>query len=88
MRTGILILKRLVLDWMALIYSVLTFDFTRFIAIIYAEIWILFSLIKIIKIRKNNHIIQLDNIYNKSIAIDYFIKRKKYFSQIDNNNSL
>ena len=85
---GILILKRLVLDWMALIYSVLTFDFTRFIAIIYAEIWILFSLIKIIKIRKNNHIIQLDNIYNKSIAIDYFIKRKKYFSQIDNNNSL
>ena len=85
---GILILKRLVLDWMALIYSALTFDFTRFIAIIYAEIWILFSLIKIIKIRKNNHIIQLDNIYNKSIAIDYFIKRKKYFSQIDNNNSL
>ena len=25
---------------------------------------------------------QLDNIYNNSIAIDYFFKRKKYFSQI------
>tara|TARA_B110000438_G_scaffold90745_1_gene90269 strand:- start:95 stop:1117 length:1023 start_codon:yes stop_codon:yes gene_type:complete len=86
--SGILILKRLILDWMALIYSVLTLDIRRFIAILYAELWILFSISKIIKIRKSNNIADLDNIYNKSIAIDYFIKGKKYFSQIDNNSSL
>ena len=85
---GVLILKRLILDWMALIYSVFTLDVRRFIAILYAELWILFSVSKIIKIRKSNDIAELDNIYNKSIAIDYFIKRKKYFSQIDDNNSL
>jgi GT2 family glycosyltransferase len=85
---GILILKRLILDWMALIYSVFTLDIRRFIAILYAELWILFSVSKIIKIIKSNDIAELDNIYNKSIAIDYFIKGKKYFFQIEDNNSL
>ena len=32
--------------------------------------------------------LQLDNIYNGSIAIDYFFKRKKYFSQIEDKSSL
>ena len=79
---GILIIQRLVLDWMALAYSVMTLDIRRFFAILFAQIWILFIAGKIIKIRRNNQIIQLDNIYDKSIAIDYFFKRKKYFSQI------
>ena len=79
---GILIIQRLVLDWMALAYSVMTLDIRRFVAILFAQIWILFFATKIIQIRKNNHIVQLDNIYDKSIAIDYFFKRKKYFSQI------
>jgi len=79
---GILIIQRLVLDWMALAYSVMTLDIRRFFAILFAQIWILFFSGKIIKIRRNNQITQLDNIYDKSIAIDYFFKRKKYFSQI------
>ena len=79
---GILIIKRLILDWMALAYSVMTLDIRRFVAILFAQIWILFFATKIIQIRKNNHIVQLDNIYDKSIAIDYFFKGKKYFSQI------
>ena len=79
---GILIIQRLALDWMALAYSVMTLDIRRFFAILFAQIWILFFSGKIIKIRRNNQITQLDNIYDKSIAIDYFFKRKKYFSQI------
>ena len=79
---GILIIQRLVLDWMALAYSVMTLDIRRFFAILFAQIWILFFAGKIIKIRRNNQITQLDNIYDKSIAIDYFFKQKKYFSQI------
>lgn len=79
---GILIIQRLVLDWMASAYSVMTLDIRRFFAILFAQIWILFFAGKIIKIRRNNQITQLDNIYDKSIAIDYFFKRKKYFSQI------
>ena len=79
---GILIIQRLVLDWMALAYSVMTLDIRRFFVILFAQIWILFFAGKIIKIRRNNQITQLDNIYDKSIAIDYFFKQKKYFSQI------
>ena len=67
---------------MALAYSVMTLDIRRFFAILFAQIWILFFSGKIIKIRRDNQITQLDNIYDKSIAIDYFFKRKKYFSQI------
>ena len=67
---GILIIQRLVLDWMALAYSVMTLDIRRFFAILFAQIWILFFSGKIIKIRRDNQITQLDNIYDKSIAID------------------
>ncbi|MEE3301590.1 MAG: glycosyltransferase family 2 protein [Candidatus Neomarinimicrobiota bacterium] len=79
---GILIIRRLILDWMALAYSIMTLDIRRFVAILFAQVWILFFTSKIIKLRKNNHVVQLDNIYGKSIAIDYFFKGKKYFSQI------
>ena len=85
---GLLIIQRLLLDWMALIYSIISLDIRRFIAILRAELWLLFSINKIMSLRKNNHIVQLDNIYNGSIAIDYFFKRKKYFSQIDDKSSL
>ena len=81
---GISIFLRLILDWMALCYSIMTIDFKRFLGIINAHFWLCFSFYKIIKIRKENQyrFNQLDNIYNNSIAIDYFFKRKKYFSQI------
>jgi len=45
---GILIIQRLVLDWMALAYSVMTLDIRRFFAILFAQIWILFFAGKII----------------------------------------
>tara|TARA_Y100000748_G_C15285876_1_gene406442 strand:- start:417 stop:638 length:222 start_codon:yes stop_codon:yes gene_type:complete len=73
---------------MALIYSIISLDIRRFIAILRAELWLLFSINKIMTLRKNNHIVKLDNIYNGSIAIDYFFKRKKYFSQIEDKSSL
>jgi len=85
---GILIIKRLILDWMALVYSLLTLDVRRFFAIVLAELWIIVFGIKIINVRKNNHIARLDNIYRKSVAVDYFFKRKKYFSQIEDSKSL
>jgi len=85
---GFLIIQRLVLDWMALIYSILSLDIKRFIAILYAQSWLILSLPKIINIRKSNHRVCLNNIYQNSIAIDYFLRRKKFFYQIDDSKSL
>ena len=81
---GISIIIKLFLDWIALLYSLLRLDIKRFVAIIKAHIWLFLYLWKIIKLRQHNkyRLNKLDNIYNGSIVLDYFIKRKKYFSQI------
>ncbi len=69
---------------MALCYSIMTLDFKRFLGITNAHFWLFFSLPKIIRVRQKNRyrLNKLNNIYNGSIAIDYFFKQKKYFSQI------
>ena len=81
---GMLIIKRFILDQMAAIYSILTLDFKRFLAIFYSHFWLIYHLRVIINVRKNNDLRHknLYLIYNGSVAIDYFFKRKKYFNQI------
>tara|TARA_A100000164_G_scaffold381241_1_gene431933 strand:- start:869 stop:1885 length:1017 start_codon:yes stop_codon:yes gene_type:complete len=81
---GLLILKRYILDQMAAIYSILTFDFNRFLAIFCSHLWMIYNLKTLFYIRKNNKAknSKIDLIYKNSIAIDYFFKGKKYFSQI------
>ena len=79
-----LIIKRFILDQMAAIYSILTLDFKRFLANFYSHIWLIYNLRVMVNVRKNNDLRHknLDLIYNGSVAIDYFFKRKKYFNQI------
>lgn len=81
---GSLILKRYILDEMAAIYSIFTFDFNRLLAIFTSHLWLIYNFRTLYNIRKNNHLRNsaIDSIYENSIAMDYFFKGKKYFSQI------
>ena len=46
--------------------------------------WLIYNIRVLLSLRKKNKLRNqnLDLIYNGSIAIDYFFKRKKYFNQI------
>ena len=81
---GLSIVLKLLLDWIALAYSLLRLNLKQHLGIIKAHWWLCFSLYKIFKLRKENQykLNQLDNIYRGSIVVDYFLRRKKYFSQI------
>ena len=81
---GLSIVLKLLLDWIALAYSLLRLNLKQHLGIIKAHWWLCFSLYKIFKLRKENQykLNQLDNIYSGSIVVDYFLRRKKYFSQI------
>ena len=81
---GLLIIKRFILDLMAAVYSILTFDINRFLAIFSSHIWLVYNFKTLLNIRLSNHLRhhKLDLIYQRSIAIDYFFRRKKIFNQI------
>ena len=81
---GLLIIKRFMLDQMAAFYSILTLDINRFFAIFSSHIWLVYNFKTLLNIRLSNHLRhhKLDLIYQRSIAIDYFFKRKKIFNQI------
>ena len=81
---GCLIIKRYILDHMAAIYSILIMDFNRFFAIFFSHLWLIYNFRTLFNIRRNNILnnSNIDLIYDNSIAIDYFFKNKKYFSQI------
>ena len=81
---GFLIIKRFMLDIMAAVYSILTLDINRFFAIFASQLWLACNLRTLLNIRLGNHLRhhRLDLIYQRSIAIDYFFKRKKIFNQI------
>ena len=81
---GFLIMKRFMLDIMAAVYSILTLDINRFFAIFASQLWLACNLRTLLNIRLGNHLRhhKLDLIYQRSIAIDYFFKRKKIFNQI------
>ncbi len=81
---GLLIIKRFILDLMAAVYSILTFDIKRFLAIFSSHIWLVYNFKTLLNIRLSNHLRhhKLDLIYQRSIAIDYFFRQKKIFNQI------
>ena len=81
---GLLIIKRFILDLMAAVYSILTFDIKRFLAIFSSHLWLVYNFKTLLNIRLSNHLRhhKLDLIYQRSIAIDYFFRRKKIFNQI------
>tara|TARA_B000000532_G_scaffold78973_1_gene62868 strand:+ start:1023 stop:2036 length:1014 start_codon:yes stop_codon:yes gene_type:complete len=81
---GLLIIKRFILDLMAAVYSILTFDINRFLAIFSSHLWLVYNFKTLLNIRLSNHLRhhKIDLIYQRSIAIDYFFRRKKIFNQI------
>ena len=81
---GLLIIKRFILDLMAAVYSILTFDINRFLAIFASHLWLVYNFKTLLNIRLSNHLRhhKLDLIYQRSIAIDYFFRQKKIFNQI------
>ena len=81
---GFMIIKRFILDQMAVVYSIFSFDVNRLLAIFASHIWLILNLRLLINARLNNHLRhhKIDLIYKRSIALDYFFKRKKYFHQI------
>ena len=81
---GLLIIKRFILDLMAAVYSILTFYINRFLAIFASHLWLVYNFKTLLNIRLSNHLRhhKLDLIYQRSIAIDYFFRRKKIFNQI------
>ena len=81
---GLLIIKRFILDLMAAVYSILTFDINRFLAILASHLWLVYNFKTLLNIRLSNHLRhhKLDLIYQRSIAIDYFFRQKKIFNQI------
>ena len=81
---GLLIIKRFILDLLAAVYSILTFDIKRFLAIFSSHLWLVYNFKTLLNIRLSNHLRhhKLDLIYQRSIAIDYFFRRKKIFNQI------
>ena len=81
---GLLIIKRFILDLMAAVYSILTFDINRFLAIFSSHLWLVYNFKTLLNIRLSNHLRhhKLDLIYQRSIAIDYFFRQKKIFNQI------
>ena len=81
---GLLIIKRFILDQMAAVYSILTLDINRFFAIFASHLWLIYNFKTLLNIRLSNHLRhhKLDLIYQRSIAIDYFFRRKKIFNQI------
>ncbi|HIC83426.1 MAG TPA: glycosyltransferase family 2 protein, partial [Candidatus Marinimicrobia bacterium] len=62
---GLSIVLKLLLDWIALAYSLLRLNLKQHLGIIKAHWWLCFSLYKIFKLRKENQykLNQLDNIY-------------------------
>jgi len=81
---GFLIMKRFILDQMAILYSIITFDLKRCLGIFASHFWLIFNFNIILRSRLKNSLryIKIDTIYEKSIVIDYFLKQKKYYSQI------
>ena len=69
---------------MAIFYSIITLDVKRCLGIFASHFWLIFNLNILLKSRLGNSLryIKIDTVYEKSIVVDYFLKRKKYYSQI------
>ncbi len=83
------LVKRFALDFITLVQSLLRLKLKQFIAIIHAYLWLVFHPGQLIK--KRNHVQQKRNvsdqdisslIYPKSIAFQYFIKKRRIYSEL------
>ena len=75
---------------MAMVYSILKWDWNHFTGIVRALLWIIFHPLTILKKRAKFKIIRVSedknifkNLYKKSVVLDYFIKKIKTYSEID-----
>ncbi|MFQ5823394.1 MAG: glycosyltransferase family 2 protein [bacterium] len=80
---------RYLLDLLALLISLIKFDFKTFYAIVKAYWWLVFHIKLVFKKRKDaqNRRVVSDNeikkfLYPKSIVIEYFLKGKKTYSEL------
>ena len=81
---------RLMLELIALVYSLCLLDIKHVIGIIKSLVWIIFNPIKIFERRKNfnqsykrNDKKIFSKMYRKSIVFDFFILRKKNYGDLD-----
>ena len=75
------LLGRLFLDFLILIFSIITLKFNLFIGIVKAYLFLLINLLKIKRVKfKNERIFKY--YYCKSIIFNYLIRRKNKFSKI------
>ena len=77
---------RIFLELIALFYHILKFDLKAGIAILCANVWLLFNIQYILKrrekIKRNTKIKDTDLILKQSIVYKYFIQNIKTFSKI------
>ena len=81
---------RVLLEFVALFYSLILIDLNHFIAILRSFIWLIFNPIKIYKRRqrfsenhKRNDMKIISKMYRKSIVFDFFILRKRNYFDLD-----
>lgn len=81
---------RIIIDSMALGYSLLTLDINRFSGIIAAFLWLLTHPFYLIKARMRTQSVRvigdkeiLDNLYDGSIALSYYINRKRTVKELE-----
>ncbi len=82
-----LIFVRLLADWLSIIKFLLSLSFANALAVVRAHI-AFFSLVpyclrKRSELRKTSGLSDHDEIYSKSIVIEFFLRKKKYFSMLD-----
>lgn len=81
---------RIVLELISFIYDLITLNFKNATAHIYAWLWIVCNINKIIRKRYNNkkirtvndHLLLNSTIFSKSIVVEYFINKKKNISEL------
>ena len=83
------IFARLILDGIAAIKFLLSFEFRNFCAVFTAHLQFYLSISKLKSKRKNNLLLTTTilhtTMYNKSIVADFFYRGKKYFSDLHFN---
>lgn len=84
-----IIFTRMVLDGIAAIKFLFSFEFANFWAVFKAHMSFYFSISKF-KVKRNENLKEMkvkdyNTIYNKSIVADFFFRKKKYFSDLHFN---
>ncbi len=82
----------ILLDYMAAGKSIVSLEFTRAFAILYAHIWIVLNIFLIVKKRKQVQKIRTKNdeyilksMYPRSVVLQYFFGKKKTYTELTNS---